>query len=131
MENPKEYYSNIGRVWCPVLNDYISFNSTGFRHLLRKKGVLRAGADQKRRFNLLTNAVSIIANSEIIVDHKREEALHRIHRDGKGVMVSDMVDFWKLTRRGPDNAITIVVRQFENGNKHFLSIYSKKQKMAR
>jgi hypothetical protein len=130
MENSKEYYSRIGRIWCPALKDYVSFNSVGFRHLLRKKGVLRAGGDQRRRFNLLVDAVRIVKDPEVTFEHKSDDALHRIHRNGEGILVFSKVDFWKLVRREPDKMITVVIRQFEGGAKHFLSVYAKKQKSA-
>lgn len=117
-QKAKEYYKTIGRIWCPALNDYVVFNNKEFTHLLRKKGVTRMNSEQKRRLNLLADAIKIIANPLI-------NPLAQIKH------IPRPVNFWKFTGEKDGQKITVVVRQPPNGIKHFYSVYSKKQKTAR
>jgi len=123
MENPKEFYSKIGRVWCPALDDSVVFNSMGFRHLLRKRGKRRPGSEQQRRLALLSHAQDIIADSGVIVTHEKRVAVQSTHRYGEKIEKTTSADFWVLTASRNDETIKIVIRQFEEGNKHFFSIY--------
>ncbi len=104
----KGFYFKIGRVWCPLLNDYIRFGGAGWRHIIRKRGVFRPKSEQKRRFALLDDAANLIEDSTTEVIYS-EKALK----------------FWKLIGRRPDCIIKVVIRQFEGGEKHFLSVYEK------
>jgi hypothetical protein len=116
-QKAKEYYKTIGRVWCPALNDYVVFNNKGFTHLLRKKGVTRMNSEQKRRLNLLADAIKIIADPLTNPVAQIKYARHP-------------VNFWKFTGEKDGQKITVVVRQLPDGIKHFYSVYSKKQKTA-
>ena len=60
-QKAKEFYKSIGRVWCPVLGDYVAFNKIGFRHLLGRGRKPRSRSDQMRRFALLRYAVDILS----------------------------------------------------------------------
>lgn len=74
-QKAKEYYKT---------KDYVVFNNKGFTHLLRKKGVTRINSEQKRRLNLLDDAVKIIADLSMdpIVQIKH---------------IPHPVNFWKFT----------------------------------
>lgn len=64
----KEFYSSIGSVICPGLNnELVSFSKYGFYHLLRKRGVLRPRKEQLRRFALLHSAVEVIKNAKAMI----------------------------------------------------------------
>ena len=126
----KEFYGLLGRIWCPALNDYVVFNNVGFGHLIRKRGMLRAKGEQKRRLNLLADVVDMIANSQISIDHQKKEALRSIHLDGQKMTVATPTDFWKFIQQKDGKLIKAIIRQFEGGAKHFFSAYAKKQKSA-
>jgi hypothetical protein len=105
-------YKKTGKVWCPVLKDYVTFNSVGIHHLLRKRGGLRPKREQKRRFVLLRYAAGIIGDPKAVI-------LHQLKDNPSG----RRAHFWAFKYRYKRKAITVVVRQFENGAKHFLSVY--------
>ena len=119
MENSaKSYYKTIKRVWSPALNDYVVFNNIGFTHLLRKKGVLRPKSEQKRRLDLLPDAVDVISNRLASPTFQNGDSSRPIH-------------IWKFIEKNEEKNIKVIVRQFEGGIKHFYSVYGKKQKTAR
>lgn len=108
----KEYYSSLGKVWCPTLSDWVVFNAYGFNHLIRKGGSLRSEKEQMRRFGLLRFIINIITDYEIDL----------FVRQGEEVF------FWGLEKTIGDQIITIVIRQFKGGPKHFFSIMNEKSK---
>jgi hypothetical protein len=114
IRSAKESYKNIGTVWSPTLKDHIIFNNIGFTHLLRKNGALRTKSEQKRRLRLIADLVEIITNPDAYVIYNKKPG----------------VDFWKFTYYKDETIIKVIIRQFEGGNKHFLSVYSRKQKSA-
>jgi hypothetical protein len=68
----KEFYGTIGRVWCPVLGDYVLFTRDGFQHLVRRKAIQRPKSEQKRRFSLLTYAEAIVRNPVAKIMYKEK-----------------------------------------------------------
>src|ERR1700733_2321129 len=123
MENPKEFYSKIGRVWCPALNDHIVFNKIGFRHLIWKGDKRRAKADQLRRFALLVQVEEIIKNPHAQAIPTERETIDLGHRHGEKVQLKSQAQFWSMQEQRGDILITVVLRQTERRPKHFLSIY--------
>jgi hypothetical protein len=119
MENSiKEAYSKIGRVWCPVLEDFVTFNRAGLQHLIRKRGIMRPKSEQRRRFALLRYAENIIKNPDAIVTHEIKNA------------ELSPAEFWMFHREQDDIRITLTIRQIGKGNKHFFSIYGDKIKTS-
>jgi len=107
----KEYYQSICRVWCPVLNDYITFNSMGFRHLMRSGRHKRSNADMIRRFRLLGLAVEMIENLDAEIISPPD--------------VASSATKLSIIKETQDKIVTtVVIRQVGNGNKHFFSIYN-------
>jgi hypothetical protein len=115
----RRFYQGIGRVWCPVLKEYIDFNKAGFRHLVRKKGILRSHKEQKRRFTLLAYAEEIIGDPQ--AQYSYEETFKE----------AIIARFWSFAATKNDFMVTVIIRQLKNGKKHFFSIYAKKQKSTR
>jgi hypothetical protein len=127
MEDPitkgKKLYKSIGNVSSPSLNDDVAFNSMGFRHLIRKHGVRRPKSEQKRRFNLLVFAREVIKNPDEIIHSEPKKVVKLVYRHGKRKSIETSAKFWKMKKKFPDKTITVVIRQFQGGKKHFLSIY--------
>jgi hypothetical protein len=107
----RECYFKIGRVWCPALNDYITFNAVGFRHLVRKRGILRSTDEQLRRFSLILLAKDIIENPSAAIFHD------------KSIINIRAANFWTLSMRHEDGIIKVIIRQLDGGAKHFFSVY--------
>lgn len=113
----KEFYKTIGRLWCPLLNDYVVFNNIGFQHLVRKGHRPRIMGDQTRRFYLLESIEGIFMDANAKITH--EEKI------GDGAMPS-MTTFWKISAKRNERIITVVVRQIASKQKHFFSVYDQK-----
>lgn len=127
----KSFYAKVGRVSCSVLNgETVVFNSIGFRHLLRGRGVFRPRAEQRRRFALLPYAVNMIKNPGTRVVYQPRMTTHLINWRGKKTLVASRVDFWIFTAKQRDRVIKVIVRQFRGKEKHFFSVYEIKQKSA-
>jgi hypothetical protein len=126
----KELYSKIGRIWCPVLKDYVAFTSIGLRHLIRKRGIRRPKSEQKRRFVLLHCIVPIITDPRAKVLHEEKETLRLVNHSGNKMAIPAQAEFWKFVAVQNGRIVRIVIRQFKNGKKHFLSVYGKEQKSA-
>jgi hypothetical protein len=103
----KEIYKKIGAVQCLALNDSITFNNVGFKHLVRKGGIPRPKGEQKRRFALLRHAKAILKNPNVHISYR----------------IKDKTHFWAFTETVENEKVTIIVRQISNRKKHFFSIF--------
>lgn len=112
----KDLYLKINQPWCPLMQEPITFNNAGFRHLMRSGRRPRPKGDRKRRLTLLRLAKDIVTNpnAELTQDDGRTRGQTR---------------FWTITERKGNEKVTLVIRQVGNGKKHFFSIYN--QKIAR
>ena len=122
----KEFYKTIGRLWCPVLNDYVVFNNIGFRHLIRKGHTLRLLSDQIKRFVLLNSVKHVIANADAKMTCEEKEIAFSLNQKGEKIHIRSTAKFWKITTRQGGETVTVVVRQVAFGKKHFFSIYNQK-----
>ena len=122
-ENTRQRYRSIGRIWCPVLGEYIAFTKVGFLHLLRKRGKRRALSEQMRRFSLLNHIKTIIEDPATAVVHRKGETENLVKRHGKKSFTSFPAEFWALTKECNGSVVTVVVRQTRTKKKHFFSIY--------
>ena len=109
-EKAELLYAKLDRVWCPVLNEYVIFNRSGFQHLIWKGGLPRPKSEQKRRFALLEHAEKILSNPNATFSHEQ-----------KG-----NTQFWAFTEKQSDVAVRVVIRQVGIGKKHFLSTFEEK-----
>ena len=106
-----------------MLNDYVAFNAVGFRHLVRKRGVLRSTDEQLRRFSLIPLAKEILENSNITIYHKKQESSRFLGNHKKNSVDMRQANFWTLSEKRGNKVITVIVRQFNGGAKHFFSVY--------
>jgi len=109
----KESYKKIGRIWCSALNNYIIFNSIGFRHLMQKRGIFRTKEEQKKRFGLLLSARTILESTETNVEYERR------------IIERSRVDYWIFTAEENGRIIKLIARRCGSGKIYFLSIYEK------
>jgi hypothetical protein len=115
-EQAKEFYKSIGEAWCPPLKSWVKFDSSGFKHIIQKTNIPRSKAEQRRRFALLPDAVSILKDKNILPKH--------IIKNTNPIPIH----LWVFIKIKDDMRITVVVRQSGNSAYHFLSVYEKKQK---
>ncbi|MGC9599554.1 MAG: hypothetical protein ABSE18_04180 [Minisyncoccia bacterium] len=121
-----QQYEKIGRPWCPALKTYVIFSRDGFEHLIRKHGVQRPKTEQRRRFRLIPCIEKILADSASVVSHEEKIVGHRIKIRGERIAVKSRAHFWIFTNKRGGKVIKVVIRQFEGGEKHFWSTYTKK-----
>jgi hypothetical protein len=118
----KKFYKKIGTIISPALdNQYVSFNNTGFNHLIRKLS-LRSRNEQKRRFLLLPRAESIIKNPKAIIVYRKEEKKILIKRKETKILKESVIHYWTFVHFTDSKRIKVVIRQVNNGSKHFYSI---------
>jgi len=107
LSNQREAYRKISKVYCRVLNSFISFNSEGFRHLTHNGlGKSRNHGDTARRFHLFPRAVSIIREASEISKHT----------------FIGTIEYWRLEK----GKTAVILRKVGNGHIHFYSIMDKR-----
>jgi hypothetical protein len=126
----RAYYAALSQPWCPLLGAHVIFNDMGFQHLIRSKNVQRPRSEQRRRFALLPFVKEIIENPKANVKHHRKETVRLMKIGGKKTAMPVMADFWEFTEERDGRIIKVIIRQFPNGEKHFLSVYEKKAKTS-
>ncbi len=116
VDNAKNEYKNIGYVECPAFdNEKIVFSNSGFNHLIRKGGELRPMSVQVERLTLAIKYAPQILR----VSSKYTTFLKDTNQN------NHIAYFWSFISRHEGLNIRIVVRQLENGPKHFFSIHLK------
>lgn len=124
-EKAKNIYSKIGRVQCPVFNDeFVSFTSNGFRHLVRKGRIARTKNEQKKRFVLLKHAERMVKNPtyRLKIEFEEKELIERVNRFGTKVLVKKKAKAWTLIENIDDCTVKLVIGQVDGRGKEFLSI---------
>ena len=100
-------------ITCPALNnEKIYFNNSGFTHLMRKGGKLRAYSEQKRRFSALKFCKEILTLRDPVIEYRQ----------------INNVQFWMFKTIKDNLEIKLVIRQIDSNPKHFFSIMGKKKK---
>ncbi len=124
----KKLYSKIGRIPSPALsNEYVSFTSIGFTHLMRKGRNPRPRSEQKRRFSLLPYAEAVIKNPQAVIIYRTTETKYWTDRYGQKVLITSTAHFWTFVEEIDGFTIKIVIRQLNSGQKHFFSIMGNKK----
>ncbi len=108
LKKTKLDYTGIGQISCPAFDDEkVYFTQAGFRHCIRKSGEVRPLDEQKRRFELIPNAVEMLKDSRVPVTYfKNNKDNSEIH-------------YWSFK----EGTITVVIRQVNKGPKHFYSVF--------
>ena len=121
-------YKNTGQIWCPALGDFVAFNRLGFQHLIRFKKRQRPKSEQVRRFLLLPTAKEILGDPNSKAEHHRKEIVDTGKARWGKIPKFPYADYWEFTGKRDGRIIKVIVRQFPEGRKHFLSVYEKKEK---
>jgi len=116
IKNSKKEYGKIGYVECPAFNnEKVIFNNSGFNHLIRKGNELRPISVQIHRINLTIKYTKDILKSSKKYTTYLKNTNENFH----------IAYFWSFISKYDGLNIKIVVRQLENGPKHFFSIHLK------
>ena len=124
----KKLYSKIGRIPSPALNgEYVAFTNIGFTHLVRKGRNPRPRNEQKKRFALLPHAEDIIKNPKATIVYRTTETKYWTDRYGEKILITSTAHFWTFEEKINNRIIKVVIRQLNQGQKHFFSIMSNKK----
>lgn len=108
-------YNKIGFIKCPALaGQLVYFNNRGFKHILRKKGLIRTRKQIYMRISLIESAVQIITKA------KCTNGYREITVEGK------VTRFWQIEEAHSN--IRVVIRQTDKGRMHFFSVMKCKTK---
>jgi hypothetical protein len=114
LEERRTWFKNIGKVFCPILKEYIIFNSRGFNHLVYPNGKWRPKKEQMYKLGLLPLIIPVIKNSTKISQYEK-------------CFVKDLgkeAEFWALIETvGKQKTLTkVILRRVGTGNITFLSV---------
>lgn len=119
----KRLYLGIGRIPCPAFNDeLVAFNNRGFNHLVRKGRIPRTHNEQKKRFALIPYIEQIIRNPAALILFNQQEEKQHVNRHGDKILVTGMASYWRFIETIDGCKIKVVVRQFREEDKYFLSV---------
>jgi hypothetical protein len=106
----RQFYKHLKPIPAPSLGDeLVVFNSKGFRHLIRKSRI-RSKREQIKRFLLLFYVPRILANPKVTVTRRKII---------KGRIITR---YWALGEIIQGRKIIVVIRQINQGVKHFYSV---------
>ncbi len=113
LDNLKEEYTGLGKVFCPFLNSEIAFNNKGFRHILYKSGNRkRDQLEISQRVTYLRTAKDILSITTTVQEKEIIEKTkeNKIYYFGFIAIMDEL-------------KIKVVIRkENENGKYHFYSV---------
>lgn len=118
------WYKAVGKVWCPILNQNIVFNSKGFYHLRYDSfGKERPKQEQMYKLGLLPLVIPVIKCATNIHEYKKEQYSKPL---GK------YFEIWELKEivGQQKSLVSVVLRRVGNGEITFLSVWKKKDRKS-
>ena len=116
IKKAKKEYFLIGSVNCPAFcNELVYFNKYGFNHLIWKGKKMRTPNEQVRRIKLIPKVVDLIKISNHFSNYRKMERVSLNQN-------TSIAYFWSFKHRLDNKIITIIIRQTNNGLKHFFSV---------
>jgi hypothetical protein len=119
-------YNDIGHVWSSRLNEEISFNRVGFQHLVWKGGKQRSYLEQMRRFALIADVVKVIEDPSSQIIERKEVRCFQARRHGIKTVSEHTIRYWAFRGDIRGKNIRAIIRQVDNGKKHFFSVFEEK-----
>lgn len=123
LEEKRAWYKNVGEVYCPILKEWVVFNSRGFYHLrYDTNGKSRSIAEQIYKLRLLPLVIPVIKNAVSVFDYKKDQ-----YSEKSG----EHYEIWELRhnagKQNPTN-VSVVLKRIGNGKIAFFSDYDRKIK---
>ncbi|MBI2444410.1 MAG: hypothetical protein HYV42_04195 [Candidatus Magasanikbacteria bacterium] len=125
LKEKRAWYKTVKSVYCPILGEYVVFNSKGFSHLRYKSGSHeRSKKNQMYKLGLLPLVIPVIKIARKIHEYKKEQYSKPL---GK------YYEIWELREIvGQQNTlVSVVLRRIGNGSITFLSVWKKKDKQTK
>ncbi len=108
-------YQKIGHLPCPAFNsENIYFNKHGLIHLFIKGRFPRKSGDIVRRIRIFPNVKVILNNENKITEYRTTR---------RGLSTAH---FWTIKSKINNRIIKVIIRQLNNGRKHFFSVMDEK-----
>ncbi len=123
----EEFYSKIGKVWCPYFGGDIHFNTKGLDHLVFKEwNKTRTITDQYARFRHLKLAPEVIRQSKTLQGIWATQKFEKIKRNTGWVKILKLTTYYEfiavMDSHGSKIRVKVIVKQVDGGEKFFLSI---------
>lgn len=119
LEQKRNWYKKIGKVFCPVLNEWVIFNAKGFRHLLYNgNNKIRTNNEQIYRLNTLNESIRVISQVEKVL--KFQVRYSKTERRE--------VSYWRIEKVVNNQLVTVILRKIGTGNITFYSTWRKRRK---
>lgn len=117
-------YASFGKIVCPALgNKHVSFTSEGFNHLIyRIPKQERHKSVQIMRFELLTKAKDLLSRTTTVQEYEEHYEHIRVRSHKKLVSKNVKLRDWGFVGIIGNFRIKVVVRQFGEGEKQFMSV---------
>lgn len=110
----RKIYSKIPHVTCAAFGgEKVYFNRHGITHLISKGRIPRRDEDVLRRFFLFKFTYQILEKEKEVFEYRQDIR--------KGVTAH----FWTIKTSLKKRVVKVLIRQFNNGTKHFFSIMDK------
>lgn len=108
----KRYYDSLGRVFCPILNCYVHFNSDGYRHLIYKTNRKKRNVkEQQYKLRFIKLIIPVLKHSSQLADWR--------FADGK----SDMQHYAVVYTVGKNPIkVRVIVKRTGDGQFNFHSV---------
>jgi len=124
-EEAREFYTKIGRIFCPALNQAIHFTRDGFNHIIYQKGAKeRDKAAQMSRFRLLPLAVKLVAQASTYQEYEKTVKEFEVkNKKKKRVIKNKPVCYWGLIGIIENRKLKVTIKQEgHNGPLRFWSV---------
>lgn len=119
----ESFYKSCGKVFCPYLNEMISFNSKGLDHLkFYSKHFARAREEQLVRFKLIHLAPEVINSSKTLQGIRQTKNFELIEVNNRTERVLKVVSYYEFIAILENKRVRVVIKQIENNPKYFWSI---------
>ena len=125
IKEKRAWYKTVEKVYCPILNQYVVFNSKGFYHLrYDSHGKRRDVREQKYKIGLLPLVIPVIQLATSIADFKKEQYSKPLDK---------YYEIWELKEVvGKQKAlVSVILRRIGDGNITFLSVWKKENKKTK
>lgn len=122
--NAQKFYTGIGSVFSPALNEKVGFTSEGFNHIIFKQAHSeRERPSQILRFKLLPLAVKLVKVSTTYQEFEETLKEFVVQSFKKRETKTKPVKYWGIIAIVDGRKIKVIIRKIgDNGTAHFWSV---------
>jgi len=125
LQERRAWYKTIKKIYCPILNEEVVFNSKGFYHLRYDSfGKARTVKEQHYKIGLLPLAIPVI---------KKATKVHKYNKEQYSKPLGKYYENWELREVVGKQKImvSVIIRRIGKGKIFFLSIMKRRDKSLR